>query len=162
MKSKKLIGYAREYIVWEDGRVTGGIKKDQPLKHGKSKDGPSVRLYKQDGTVKFWHVSRLLAICFIPNPQNKPVVQHKDGDIYNNNLSNLVWSDMRKVVKSSYDRGTLVPPMTLVERVNKTKICAWCKNTFEYSYQNKDIECCSRSCGSKNGHAKNGHTIRAV
>lgn len=37
-------------------------------------------------------VHRLVAEAFIPNPENKPHVDHIDTDISNNNLNNLKWA----------------------------------------------------------------------
>ena len=38
-----------------------------------------------------WFVHRLVASAFIPNPNHYPVINHKDEDVTNNQVSNLEW-----------------------------------------------------------------------
>jgi len=41
-------------------------------------------------------IHRLLAIAFIPNPEKKPQINHKDKNKLNNNLSNIEWCTSRE------------------------------------------------------------------
>jgi len=49
-----------------------------------------IKLWKQMIS-KHYRIHRLVATAFIPNPEDKPQVNHKDGDKTNNNISNLEW-----------------------------------------------------------------------
>ena len=48
---------------------------------------------------------RLLALHFIPNPENKRTVNHLDGDKLNNKLSNLAWATDSENVAHAYKLG---------------------------------------------------------
>lgn len=51
-----------------------------------------VTLYR-NGTTKTMKVHRLVAITFIPNPNNLPQINHRDENKLNNNIENLEWCD---------------------------------------------------------------------
>lgn len=51
-----------------------------------------------------------MARIFIPNPENKPIVNHKDGNKMNNGLDNLEWGTTHSEnVKHSYKMGLIKP-----------------------------------------------------
>lgn len=47
----------------------------------------------------------MVAIAFIPNPNNLPQVNHKDGNKLNNEFDNLEWVDNKTNTKHGYDNN---------------------------------------------------------
>lgn len=63
--------------------------------------------YKSAPIGKIGHklVHRLVAIAFIPNPDNLEFVNHKDGDKHNNHVSNLEWCTRQYNEKHAFSTG---------------------------------------------------------
>ena len=99
-------GY-ENYSISNMGNVMSYIGKNprllKPFVRGKKdKYGNyyvSVRLLDKFGVPHDIGVHRLVAENFIPNPDNKPQVNHKDGCKYNNNVENLEWVTQSENIK---------------------------------------------------------------
>ncbi len=102
---KPIKGYEGIYEVSSLGRVRSlarlridrmGRRKPIPekmLKMHDRKGYDSVTLQDM-GRKAIMSVHRLVAMAFIPNPDNLPVINHRDENPKNNQVSNLEWCDI--------------------------------------------------------------------
>lgn len=99
-------GYEGLYEVSNMGRVKSlHYGKSRILKQITNTNGyMAVDLHK-DGTRSPKRVHRLVATAFIPNPHNKPEVNHKDGNKKNNTVDNLEWCTSSYNTKHAYRNG---------------------------------------------------------
>ena len=84
------------------GQIGNAIRKPRVLKQSLTIDGyPKVRLQRgnEDRTVT---VHRLVAMYFVPNPNNEETVNHIDGNKMNNVFSNLEWTDRSGQMHHAY------------------------------------------------------------
>ena len=88
---KDIIKFENTYQISNTGKVrnkkTGLLLKPKYNKKGYQYINLS---YSHTGRVK-WYIHRLVAVHFIPNLENKPQVNHIDGNKQNNNVNNLEW-----------------------------------------------------------------------
>ncbi|QXE92428.1 NUMOD4 motif-containing HNH endonuclease [Geomonas subterranea] len=59
----------------------------------------------KDGQTKLWYIHRLVALAFIPNPENKPMVNHKNGNKRDNRLENLEWVTSMENHTHAFEHG---------------------------------------------------------
>lgn len=90
---KDVVGYEGLYAVTSCGKVWS-YKQKKFLTPVMMYGYPRVGLWK-DGKVKREFVHRLVAMAYIPNPENLPQVNHKDENRANCCLQNLEWCDAK-------------------------------------------------------------------
>lgn len=112
---KDIRGYEGLYQVSNLGRVKSLERMTSQNKHLKEKltclnklshGYNNVGLCKQ-GKTKAFYVHRLVAEAFIPNPENKPQVNHIDGCKTNNKVDNLEWVTQSENMQHAYRTGLL-------------------------------------------------------
>ena len=78
------------YLIYPDGTVFTRIRR-RFLKQTVTKDGYHRVGLCRDGKQKMFSVHRLVAIHYIPNPDNKPEVDHINKNTHDNRIENLRW-----------------------------------------------------------------------
>lgn len=128
---KDIIGYEGLYKISNNGDVysldrlipdgrTEGVRKKQgkKLSIGKGRYY-SVSLNKNKIKTRYL-LHRLLAEAFIPNPENKKIVNHKNGIKTDNRIENLEWCTQSENIIHSFKSGFSKPYWTGKKRDEKT------------------------------------------
>lgn len=128
---KDIPGYEGLYQVSNIGNVKS-VDRHRPDKNGRYvfhqgkkltpqlNDGYMYVILSKDGKQYSCKVHRLVAMAFIPNPENLPYINHKDENKSNNCVDNLEWCS-----KSYNDRYGTTPERTrLMNRLKNGKSIA--------------------------------------
>lgn len=99
---KKIKGY-NDYLIDKNGNIFN-IKLNRFIVQNISHKGYHRVNLNKNKYKRQYQLHRLVALIFIPNLENKPQVNHIDGNKSNNNVSNLEWvtgsENVRHAVKS--------------------------------------------------------------
>lgn len=118
--TKDIKGYESLYTISNDG-VVRSLDRYNIDKNGKKKFYPGRELIQEtstvyghkrvtlskDGKTKRHLVHRLVGEAFIPNPENKPQINHIDSNPSNNHVSNLEWVTSSENMLHAQSKGRL-------------------------------------------------------
>ena len=98
----------------------------------------------RDGKNKKELVHRLVALAFIPNPNNYEVVNHKDQNPSNNRMENLEWC----TVQYNNTYGDKIKRMykQIIQLDKKEKIIKYFSNSVQASKETGIPRCCITNC----------------
>lgn len=118
---KDIDGYNGVYQVSNFGRIrSNGFKYVQRSSRGKlvekyaqpkimaqayTVEGYLVVTLFKNGKPRQYKVHRLIAESFIPNPENKPVINHINGIKDDNRIENLEWCTVQENTQHAHDTG---------------------------------------------------------
>lgn len=132
------------YLIDENGNVFSRYS-NKYLKISKNQSGYLVVRMRKDNKCYSRFIHKLVAQTFIPNPHNYCYVCHKDGNITNNSVSNLEWTNRGKKIKGIHCITKEALEFNSIKEaadyfgVNSTTInnalCGVCKTSCGYIWQ---------------------------
>lgn len=103
---RDVLDYEGFYQVSNMGRLKSlHYGKSTILNPSMASDGYKNVTLTLNGKKKYFRLHVLVARAFIPNPDNKPCVNHIDGDKSNNRADNLQWVTHSENTRHAYNKG---------------------------------------------------------
>lgn len=148
---KYIEGYEGQYQVSNKGRVRSVTRKDNL---NRIRKGKILKLFSDNNKGylavdlfgKKKKVHRLIAQTFIPNPLNKPQVNHIDGNKVNNEVGNLEWATKEENIQHSFNEGLV---SRKGEKNSQSKLTAEDVRYIRANYKFRDEKFGSRALAQK-------------
>lgn len=159
---KEIKDFETRYLIGDNGTVIS-LPKEHPsgfngrgitrrekrvLTSTPDKNGYSTVCISKDKKVYSKKIHRLIAEMFIPNPENKPEVNHIDGNKANNNISNLEWCTKSENTKHAYAAGLRVSKIQsqsyAAGMLTAKPIIAYCYKTNKELWRAESIKSAAR------------------
>lgn len=83
-----------------------------------------------NGKSKKFLVHRLVAIAFVPNPENKPYVNHINGDKHDNRAENLEWCTQTENIRHAVLSGLIKQGADSADAILSTEQAEWIRNVY--------------------------------
>lgn len=123
-------GFNGKYQVSNTGKIRSTCYKEPRIlsqyRIGKDRKYLAVKLYTGGrGTGKNYKVHRLVALAFIPNPDNKEQINHIDRNTFNNNASNLEWCTDSENQRHAWQTGLRVCTDAQLKSIRNAQRIRW-------------------------------------
>lgn len=93
------------YRISEDGKIYSTHKSGKLLSPKEDKDGYFGFCLTENKVRRYVRVHRLVGMAFLYNPENLPLINHKDLNVKNNHYSNLEWCTPTHNTKHFYENS---------------------------------------------------------
>tara|TARA_R110000850_G_scaffold65035_2_gene145828 strand:- start:135 stop:704 length:570 start_codon:yes stop_codon:yes gene_type:complete len=162
---KPVLGFEGSYEVSCKGRVRSCARVHYGTR-GRVTHHPSKILKQQKHKTNSWRIRfcvdqvktshsahRLVSIAFHPNPENKPEVNHIDGNRLNNDMYNLEWNTKDENMEHAVRTGLINNPFGKGATNSKYRTYVWDLqgNLVATTYGKRDLE--SLGFDNRNVHA---------
>jgi hypothetical protein len=162
MKQINILQICDYYYINEEGSVISYFNPENPIKLKNRIDKYGyvcVSLQLKDRRRTSFTIHRLVALTFIKNPHNYPVINHKDCNKQNNNVNNLEWTTISYNTKHAYDNNLI--HQGKIKKVKATNlldgnIIIFNKMKDACEYFNCNIKVVSEICSGKQNIRKHG------
>lgn len=136
---KDIEGYENLYQISSLGRVKN-VETEKILKTSKDKYGYLYINIKYKGKTKHYLIHRLIAKAFIPNPENKPFIDHINTIKDDNRIENLRWVTSKENNNNPLTRKHLSTAMKIYGSMlgKKGKLCPNSKIVLELNREDND------------------------